>query len=129
MKTQRINSDSIPTSKGTYLLFLSNTKSQKINIGKQGDFQFTSGLLVYVGSAFGSGGLRGRVSHHLRINRKCHWHIDYLLNDKNAKITEVHKFEKEECILNQETCGEIIVTGFGSSDCKNKCKSHLKYLG
>ena len=55
--------------------------------------------------------------------------MDYLLNDKNAKIIEVHKFEKEECTLNQETCGETIVTGFGSSDCKNKCKSHLKYLG
>ena len=50
-------------------------------------------------------------------------------NNENAKITEVHKFDKEECILNQETCGEIIIAGFGSSDCKNKCKSHLKYLG
>ena len=79
MKTQRINSDSIPPSKGTYLLFLSNTKSQKINIGKQGGFLFPSGLLVYVGSALGAGGLRGRISHHLRVNRKCHWHIDYLL--------------------------------------------------
>ncbi|MEC7562112.1 MAG: DUF123 domain-containing protein, partial [SAR324 cluster bacterium] len=61
------------------LLFLSNTKSQKINIGKQGGFLFPSGLLVYVGSALGAGGLRGRISHHLKINRKCHWHIDYLL--------------------------------------------------
>ena len=55
--------------------------------------------------------------------------IHSTINDKNAKITEVQKFEAEECILNQETCGEIIITGFGSSDCKNKCKSHLKYLG
>jgi Uri superfamily endonuclease len=41
----------------------------------------------------------------------------------------VQKFDEEECILNQKASGEIIVAGFGSSDCKNGCKSHLKYLG
>jgi Uri superfamily endonuclease len=36
------------------------------------------GWLLYVGSAFGPGGLAGRLRHHLRSAAKPHWHIDYL---------------------------------------------------
>ena len=131
MKTQRINSDSIPTSKGTYLLFLSNTKSQKINIGKQGDFLFPSGLLVYVGSAFGSGGLRGRISHHLRVNRKCHWHIDYLLQKMpvcQVLYTETPSRLEHEWAMLLERIPELNIPmkRFGASDCQ--CASHLFHI-
>ncbi len=131
MKTQRINSDSIPTSKGTYLLFLSNTKSQKINIGKQGDFLFPSGLLVYVGSAFGSGGLRGRISHHLRVNRKCHWHIDYLLQKMPVYqvlyIENPSRLEHEWAMLLERIPElNIPMKRFGASDCQ--CASHLFHI-
>ena len=131
MKTQRINSDSIPTSKGTYLLFLSNTKSQKINIGKQGDFLFPSGLLVYVGSPFGSGGLRGRISHHLRINRKCHWHIDYLLQKMpvfQVLYTENPSRLEHEWAMLLKSIPELSIPmkRFGASDCQ--CASHLFHI-
>ena len=131
MKTQRINSDSIPTSKGTYLLFLSNTKSQKINIGKQGGFLFTSGLMVYVGSALGAGGLRGRISHHLKINRKCHWHIDYLL--QKMPVGQIiytenpSRLEHEWAMLLQRIPElNIPMKRFGASDCQ--CASHLFHI-
>ena len=131
MKTQRINSDSIPTSKGTYLLFLSNTKSQKINIGKQGGFLFPSGLLVYVGSALGAGGLRGRISHHLRVNRKCHWHIDYLLQKMlvcQVLYTEnPSRLEHEWAMLLERIPKlNIPMKRFGASDCQ--CASHLFHI-
>ena len=131
MKTQRINSDSIPTSKGTYLLFLSNTKSQKINIGKQGGFLFPSGLLVYVGSAFGSECLRGRISHHLRINRKCHWHIDYLLQKMPVGqiiYTESSSRLEHEWAMLLERIPELSIPmkRFGASDCQ--CTSHLFHI-
>ena len=131
MKTQRINSDSIPTSKGTYLLVLSNTKSQKINIGKQGDFLFPSGLLVYVGSAFGSGGLRGRISHHLRVNRKCHWHFDYLLQKMAVYqflYTENPRRLEHEWAMLLERILELSIPmkRFGASDCQ--CASHLFHI-
>ena len=131
MKTQRINSDSIPTSKCTYLLFLSNTKSQKINIGKQGDFLFPSGLFVYVGSAFGSGGLRGRISHHLRINRKCHWNIDSLLQKMSVGqvlYTENPNRLEHEWAMLLERIPElsILMKRFGASDCQ--CASHLFHI-
>ena len=131
MKTQRINSDSIPTSKGTYLLFLSNTKSQKINIEKQGDFLFPSGLFVYVGSAFGSGGLRGRISHHLKINRKCHWHIDYLL--QKMPVGQIiypenpSRLEHEWAMLLKSIPEHSIpMKRFGASDCQ--CSSHFFHI-
>jgi len=34
-----------------------------------------------------------------------------------------------ECLLNQRASGEIIVPGFGASDCRAHCGSHLRYLG
>ena len=131
MKTQRINSDSIPTSKGTYLVFLSNTKSQKIHIGKQGDFLFLTGLFVYVGSAFGSGGLRGRISYHLRKNRKYHWHIDYLL--EKLPVGQVlytenpSRLEHEWAMLLERILElNIPMKRFGASDCQ--CASHLFHI-
>ncbi len=113
----------------SYQLHINIKNNIEIEVGKLGRFTFPRGHYIYTGSA--SRHIDERIKRHQSKSpdKKLHWHIDYLLNDKNAKITEAHKFEAEECILNQETCGEIIVPGFGSSDCKNKCKSHLKYLG
>ena len=113
----------------SYQLHIHISDNIEIQIGKLGKFNFPRGHYIYTGSA--KKNIDERIKRHQSNSpdKKLHWHIDYLLNDKNAKITEVHKFEKEECILNQETCGETIVPDFGSSDCKNKCKSHLKYLG
>ena len=113
----------------SYQLHINIKNNIEIQIGKLGKFTFPMGNYIYTGSA--KKNINERIKRHQSksADKKLHWHIDFLLNDKNAKITEVHKFEKEECILNQETCGEIIIAGFGSFDCKNKCKSHLKYLG
>ena len=113
----------------SYQLHIYISDNIKIQIGKLGKFTFPMGNYIYTGSA--KKNIDERIKRHQSNSpdKKLHWHIDYLLNDKNAKIIEVHKFEEEECTLNQKASGEIIVTGFGSSDCKNKCKSHLKYLG
>jgi len=113
----------------SYQLHIHLNKNIEIQIGKLGKFTFPMGNYIYTGSA--KKNIDERIKRHQSnsSDKKLHWHIDYLLNDKNSKITEVQKFDIEECTLNQKATGEIIVTGFGSSDCKNKCKSHLKYLG
>jgi len=56
--------------KGTYVLILSLDKVTQIEIGKLGTFLFKSGFYTYVGSAFGNGGLRNRLAHHLNISKK-----------------------------------------------------------
>lgn len=101
----------------------------EIIVGKLGKICFPMGSYIYTGSA--KRNINERIKRHQSRSpdKKLHWHIDYFLNDKNAKIVKVEKSKDEECTLNQKTCGEIIITGFGSSDCKNQCKSHLKYLG
>ena len=111
----------------SYQLHLNLKNNIEVEIGKLGIFTFPMGNYIYTGSA--KKNIDSRIERHKLKDKKLHWHIDFLLNDKNAKIFEVQKFDDEECLLNQQTCGEIIALGFGSSDCKNKCKSHLKYLG
>ena len=95
------------------------------------DFLFPFGLLVYVGNAFGSGGLRDMISHHLRVNRKCHWHIDYLL--QKMPVCQVlysenpRRLELEWAMLLERILElSIPMKRFGASDCQ--CASHLFHI-
>lgn len=104
-----------------------------ISVGKLGLCSFPKGTYIYTGSAMKN--LRQRVSRHLSLNKKIKWHIDYLLNNENCRIINAELFyslSRDECIINdislKELKAEILIEGFGSSDCKN-CRSHLIFLG
>jgi len=56
---------SIPSEKGTYAIYIHLPRSKTITIGKLGRFNFPIGAYVYIGSAFGSGGLRSRLKRHI----------------------------------------------------------------
>ncbi len=117
---------------GTYALILHLSKKLgQIEIGKLGHFAFDAGFYVYVGSAFGPGGLKARLQRHLRTDKPLHWHIDYLR--PHAELVEMwilENPEKQECrwatTLSNMKGASIPVTGMGSSDCP--CKSHLLYF-
>jgi len=115
----------ISETKGTYcLLFEIDTLSFKVKSGKQ--FSLKKGVYVYVGSAFGSGGLRKRLSRHLKKEKKKHWHIDFISTDNSFKVLEIWIIEdkKVECSLaNLISETEKTIIGFGSTDCN--CPSHL----
>jgi Uri superfamily endonuclease len=96
------------------------------------------GYYAYTGSAVGKSGvsLRHRVDRHLRRKKIRHWHIDYLLTCQKAKVTAVvacASTVNRECRINkviQNIRGATVpIKGFGASDCKKNCKSHLAYLG
>ncbi|UCB51731.1 MAG: GIY-YIG nuclease family protein [Candidatus Zixiibacteriota bacterium] len=115
--------------KGLYQLLIHLPESAHIQIGKRGRFRFPKGYYVYTGSA--KKGLEGRVKRHLRKEKRRFWHIDYLLD--HASVTAVFPLtneRKDECSLSSETLAmpgaEVIVPGFGSSDCK--CPSHLVFF-
>lgn len=115
--------------KGTYCLVLSMEKESNIKIGAKGKISFKKGHYVYVGSALNS--LTKRIERHISKNKKKHWHIDYLLMNKNAQLNEViytYSSEKIECDIsneiNKKSDGYIEL--FGCSDCN--CKSHLYYF-
>jgi Uri superfamily endonuclease len=97
-----------------------------LEIGRLGKFDFPTGKYVYTGSA--KKNMEARIARHFSKLKRLRWHIDYLLGP-HAKIVGVELFDREECVVNQDTKGDILVPGFGSTDCRNKCGSHLKYLG
>ena len=69
----------LPEAKGTYVLIALVTRMKRLEIGGLGACDIVPGYYAYVGSAFGAGGLRARIGHHLESTAGPHWHIDYLL--------------------------------------------------
>lgn len=69
----------LPEDKGTYILIAFVARMKRLEIGSLGAFDIVPGFYAYVGSAFGAGGLRARLGHHLESTGAPHWHIDYLL--------------------------------------------------
>lgn len=120
-----------PSEKGTYILILRLRAHSRLTIGRLGSFDFPGGWYAYVGSAFGSGGLRGRLKHHLAPVTKPHWHIDYLR--AAAPVREVwwntgdirleHMWAQ---LLHPLPGADILVPRFGASDCN--CPSHLVFF-
>ncbi|MCK6579853.1 MAG: GIY-YIG nuclease family protein [Anaerolineae bacterium] len=81
-----------------------------------------------MGSAFGPGGLRGRLAHHLAPVRKPHWHIDYLR--QAATCREVWSVAGEASREHAWAAALLATPGastpaprFGASDCA--CPTHL----
>ena len=91
---QRDRKIQIPRACGTYILILRLERTRIIQVGKLGRFRFPLGWFAYVGSAFGPGGLRGRLKHHLNPSSRTHWHIDYLGNVADLNQVWIAKGEK-----------------------------------
>jgi|WetSurMetagenome_2_1015567.scaffolds.fasta_scaffold20474_4 Uri superfamily endonuclease len=121
----------IPAISGTYLLILEAKKSEEIRIGHFGKMIIEQGFYIYVGSAFGIGGLQSRIRRQLQPPRKKHWHIDYLrsatdLREAWFSIDEQrHECEWALALANLKNFSQPM-KGFGSSDCKQSF-SHLFY--
>jgi len=112
---------------GTYLLILRSHCRQIIPIGKIGEIEVKRGYYLYVGSAFGPGGIRARVRRHCRINQKKHWHLDYL-REATSVIGAWYSYdpvrlEHEWASALEAMTGINAVPGFGCTDCS--CNSHL----
>lgn len=122
---------------GVYSLLLFLSKEVMLPIGKLGTHKFPCGYYIYTGSALGRGaaGLKYRITRHLKKGKRLFWHIDYLLANQSISveaIIAVETNEKLECIVNSylrsNFGAKVLVNGFGSSDCRNNCGSHLLYF-
>lgn len=116
--------------RGAYILFFKVEKDTNIHVGRFGDIFFQKGNYLYVGSAYGSGGLRSRLKRHSQIQAKKHWHFDYIrpfiILTKLEAYTNGHECKLvEKCI--KEYKAKIFYKGLGSSDCKT-CESHFLML-
>jgi Uri superfamily endonuclease len=116
---------------GNYVLLLHLPADATLTIGKLGTFDFPAGWYAYVGSAFGAGGLAGRLKHHLQPLERPHWHIDYLR--QAAQVQEIwlspdtksHEREWADLVL-AIPGAMILVEGFGASDSDRE--THLFYF-
>jgi Uri superfamily endonuclease len=116
---------------GNYVLLLHLPADEKLTIGKLGTFNFPAGWYAYVGSAFGSGGLVGRLKHHLEPVERPHWHIDYFR--RAARLQEIWLSpsleRREEAWVDLMLAipgATVVVEGFGASDSDRE--SHLIYF-
>ncbi len=114
---------------GTYCLTMYLTQDTLLKIGSLADHHFLTGHYVYVGSALN--GLMSRLRHHLKINTRSHWHVDYLRH--HAFITDIwyaYSSKRMECLwsslLINASKAKTPIIGFGSSDCK--CRTHLTFF-
>lgn len=116
---------------GTYLLILEAKKRQEIKVGSLGKIVLEKGFYLYVGSAFGAGGLQSRLKRQLQPPHKKHWHIDYLRSATDlCEAWFSYDQQRRECewAVSLSTLKDFSqpIQGFGSSDCKT-CFSHLFY--
>ena len=110
----------------TYQLFIEIAAPVRATVGRLGTFDFPAGRYVYTGSALSN--FEVRIARHLSRDKKMHWHIDYLLAAPGVFVREVARSANTACCANQGVGGEIVVPGFGASDCRNACGSHLRRL-
>ncbi|MBW2000072.1 MAG: GIY-YIG nuclease family protein [Deltaproteobacteria bacterium] len=122
----------LPSRPGTYAIICESGREKgSIRIGRIGRLELKQGYYAYVGSAFGPGGLKARVSRHLLGPKRLRWHIDYL--GKVAKPKEVW-YTCDPVIREHDWAGvmaqwratSIPLRGFGASDCR--CESHLFFF-
>ena len=125
------------STRGIYTLILFLSQEVTLNIGKLGKQTFPEGYYTYTGSALGKGAssLKQRIARHLKKKKREFWHIDYLLANENVSVEAVivaETNEKMECDSNQYMKrmmrGKVLVKGFGASDCRKNCGSHLLYF-
>ena len=110
----------------SYQLFIKLSENISIRVGKLGLFAFPRGNYIYTGSARRN--IEARIKRHISNHKILRWHIDYFLENERANIITYRKTNIEECLLNKECAGEIVVPSFGSSDCRSNCGSHLKLI-
>ncbi|KPK35077.1 MAG: hypothetical protein AMJ66_02235 [Betaproteobacteria bacterium SG8_40] len=112
---------------GTYALILRCDTHAQIRVGRHGLVGVRTGYYVYVGSAFGPGGVRARVSRHVREKATRHWHIDYLRTVAAPVAAwwsdSTRELEHRWARILSGLPGSSPVPRFGSSDCD--CESHL----
>jgi len=123
METKRLWSEP-----GTYALLLRAEAEKTIEVGALGTMAVRTEQYVYVGSAFGPGGVQARVRRHARGDGALHWHVDYLRAATTlVRVWWTHDETRRECdwaaALRDRSDTSAPLSGFGASDCG--CPAHL----
>ncbi len=121
--------DLVPASFTTYVLVIEKIRSSRIKMRNRTVF-IDKGLYLYVGSA--KRGLQRRLARHVKKQKKCFWHIDYVTARLDTAVRAVFLSPNAECetVRAVSRLGTPFEKKLGSSDCT--CPSHfvkLNHLG
>jgi Uri superfamily endonuclease len=123
----------LPKQTGNYVIGGYSAQPFSLVMKKFGLLELPGGYYLYCGSAHGPGGLKSRVGRHLERGTKKFWHFDYLkgflqpqcvwwqVNPANFECTTAQ-------FLFDLAGASCVVKGFGASDCREGCPSHLVYF-
>jgi Uri superfamily endonuclease len=120
----------IESKPGTCCVLFRSHKRRRTQIGRWGCLYIEPGYYLYVGSAFGPGGVAARVLWHCRKSRRStakHWHMDYLKDHVTPVVVWCsyaltcleHRWARRLLRMAEMTP----IDGFGCSDCQ--CQTHL----
>lgn len=130
----------LPAEPGSYALQLQLDQALSLQVGRLGPARLPPGTFIYLGSAWGPGGLRARLNRHIQGRGPLRWHIDTLR--RQVRVTGVVTLSygadqpaaigpqaRLECSWSQ-ALGALDgafypVPGFGASDCRAGCPAHL----
>ena len=119
--------DGLPDGPGAYAVALHLSQPVPLALNAVSGSTAPAGWHVYLGSARGPGGLKARLSRHLRRKKKVHWHVDRLTLRADLLLASTVR-EGDECSLVERLLKEqdlmCLLPGFGSTDCRT-CPSHL----
>ena len=118
---------------GLYVFLMRLIEPQTVQVGALGLFDFAAGWYLYTGRA--KKGLAKRVERHWSLKQTLRWHIDFLTTAPSSEpvgaIVIPSSAGLSECYLNrmigQKFGGQIPAPGFGASDCRQGCPSHLYF--
>ena len=117
----------LPALPGIYALAISLPDALDLPVTSLSRPKLAPGWYIYAGSARGPGGLRARLTRHLRRGKQCHWHVDHL-TERADEMWVMWQTEGRECdivaALKQIPNFHVPLPGFGASDCRS-CQSHL----
>lgn len=117
---------------GSYALIFKCLSRSDVKVGALGILKLEPGYYVYVGSAFGPGGVSARINHHRQISQRPHWHLDYLRPSLQFVeywyTNDTRPREHQWATRFTELRGaRQPFAGFGASDCD--CHTHLFRFG
>ena len=118
----------ITTEPGIDALVLECRWTGSVRIGRLGTQELPPGFYVYVGSAYGPGGVAARKEHHRQIANRRHWHMNYLwpacdllaVGFRTDTASQEHAWAYAVARLSSAA---VPMPSFGSSNCQ--CKAHL----
>jgi Uri superfamily endonuclease len=114
---------------GTYVMILHAEQSIVLRIGRLGTFWLPAGYWLYVGSAFGAGGVKARTDRHRDPTVPKMWNLDHLKAvARPVELWWTHETRKMECpwamSLAELPGYRCPVARCGGNDCKS-CPAHF----